>query len=113
VVIWYIFPRFGVLHQEKSGNSRVKVTQISLMLILIANRICKVLQAQIFMYAVDNDVDVCQDNLWRSFNSIESTPVLEKLPNKENKLYYFLKKFLSYKTTAKKETNGTIYLHIV
>jgi hypothetical protein len=20
VVIWYIFPRFGILHQEKSGN---------------------------------------------------------------------------------------------
>jgi hypothetical protein len=25
MVIWYIFPRFGMLHQEKSGNPGVQI----------------------------------------------------------------------------------------
>jgi hypothetical protein len=25
VVIWYIFPRFGIMHQQKSGNPDVEV----------------------------------------------------------------------------------------
>jgi hypothetical protein len=29
VAIWYIFPRFGNLHQEKSGNPAIQVECIS------------------------------------------------------------------------------------
>jgi hypothetical protein len=41
IVIWYIFPRFGMLYQEKSGNPAFKVAQRPLSLCLGCPRICK------------------------------------------------------------------------
>jgi hypothetical protein len=37
VVIWYIFPRFGMLYREKSGNPVVYLSSASYLTPLIAN----------------------------------------------------------------------------
>jgi hypothetical protein len=36
VVIWYIFPRFGILYQEKSGNPAAERSLLDFDLVAVA-----------------------------------------------------------------------------